>query len=116
MHINVAAVKQLFGIDPGVRVRVHKLKNGFKIVLINTRGRLHIGHRCERCGSTINLHPHHIIPRSAGGGDEDDNLLTLCFRCHVGDDGIHLKKWEITEIVDVSKYEELKERYKHGGR
>lgn len=25
---------------------------------------------------------HHIVPRSAGGTDEPENLITLCFPCH----------------------------------
>ena len=38
--------------------------------------------RCQRCGSAGPLHVHHIRPRSRGGPDETENLLTLCFRCH----------------------------------
>ena len=35
------------------------------------------GCRCRR-----NLHIHHIVWRSRGGGDEHSNLITLCMACH----------------------------------
>ena len=42
--------------------------------------------RCTSCGAdkdtAIQLHAHHIIPKSAGGKDELDNLTTLCIECH----------------------------------
>lgn len=41
---------------------------------------------CRHCGMRNNLHVHHIVFRSAGGPDEDWNLLVLCMSCH---DGIH---------------------------
>ncbi len=44
---------------------------------------------CQRCGYnpekhtyTVPLQAHHIIPRSRGGKDSLDNLITLCRRCH----------------------------------
>lgn len=38
---------------------------------------------CIKCGdSESELNSHHIIPRSEGGGDEDDNLVVLCVRYH----------------------------------
>ncbi|MCC6622312.1 MAG: HNH endonuclease [Deltaproteobacteria bacterium] len=30
---------------------------------------------------------HHVVFRSRGGGDEEDNLVTLCGRCHL--EGVH---------------------------
>lgn len=46
--------------------------------------------RCQDCGSTKNLHVHHIIPFRTFDSREEanklDNLLTLCATCH--------KKWE----------------------
>ena len=35
---------------------------------------------CALCGSTDNLEHHHVLPRSLGGTDDEDNLLTLCAR------------------------------------
>lgn len=40
------------------------------------------GHRCRRCGATRFLEIHHERPVSAGGGNEAENLVTLCSRCH----------------------------------
>lgn len=43
-------------------------------------------YKCQRCGKrykTIRgLSVHHIIPRRIGGGNDDDNLITLCLKCH----------------------------------
>jgi len=45
------------------------------------------GFKCTRCGATkgeaLQLHSHHIIPKSAGGEDTLDNLTTLCIECHI---------------------------------
>lgn len=41
------------------------------------------GHACTRCGADDRtLQAHHVIPRSAGGPDTLDNLVTLCRPCH----------------------------------
>ena len=37
---------------------------------------------CVACGQTGNLTQHHLVPRSLGGSDADENLLTLCGSCH----------------------------------
>lgn len=41
---------------------------------------------CIRClkhnGRGTGLTAHHLIPRSEGGGDNDENLVTLCSNCH----------------------------------
>lgn len=39
--------------------------------------------QCQRAGSeTTTIEIHHIIPVSAGGSDDDTNLVTLCSECH----------------------------------
>ncbi len=40
------------------------------------------GWRCQRCGSLIGLEVHHITSRSQLGDDADENLITLCWKCH----------------------------------
>jgi 5-methylcytosine-specific restriction endonuclease McrA len=40
------------------------------------------GWRCQNCGSTKDLHMHHIEKRSKLGDDDLDNLITLCATCH----------------------------------
>ena len=37
---------------------------------------------CQLCGSHRHLQVHHIKPRSKGGDNSEDNLLTLCRDCH----------------------------------
>ena len=38
--------------------------------------------RCQVCGSMQNLQVHHIEFCSQGGGDSEQNLITLCAGCH----------------------------------
>jgi len=40
------------------------------------------GWRCQLCGSMTNLEVHHKQFRSHSGGDDEQNLITLCFNCH----------------------------------
>ena len=37
---------------------------------------------CQICTSGHNLHVHHIRPRIRGGAHIEDNLITLCGKCH----------------------------------
>jgi 5-methylcytosine-specific restriction endonuclease McrA len=38
--------------------------------------------RCQVCGSMQQLQVHHLEFRSHSGGDEEQNLITLCGGCH----------------------------------
>ena len=38
---------------------------------------------CALCGSTDNIEHHHVLPKSLGGSNDADNLLTLCSTHHV---------------------------------
>jgi hypothetical protein len=40
--------------------------------------------------------PHHVRFRSHGGDDSDDNVITLCTRCHL--DGVHRGRFTVTRI------------------
>ena len=40
------------------------------------------GWRCQVCGSMQCLQVHHLQFRSQSGGDEEQNLITLCAQCH----------------------------------
>jgi 5-methylcytosine-specific restriction endonuclease McrA len=40
------------------------------------------GWRCQNCGSKHNLQVHHLKFRSQSGGDEEQNLITVCADCH----------------------------------
>ena len=37
---------------------------------------------CVLCGTTENLHHHHVIPKVQGGTDNEDNFITLCEKHH----------------------------------
>jgi 5-methylcytosine-specific restriction endonuclease McrA len=39
-------------------------------------------HRCQFCGVSNNLTIDHIIPKSRGGEDSWENLITACIRCN----------------------------------
>ncbi|MEN8007376.1 MAG: HNH endonuclease [Candidatus Krumholzibacteriota bacterium] len=41
-------------------------------------------HRCQApgCGRTRFLEVHHLVPRNQGGGNNPENLTTLCGSCH----------------------------------
>lgn len=47
---------------------------------------------CQFCGwqTREDLHLHHLRSRYFGGGHEEENLLVLCWRCHLW--GVH-KHW-----------------------
>jgi 5-methylcytosine-specific restriction endonuclease McrA len=40
------------------------------------------GRMCQCCGTRSNLEVHHKEFRSQGGDDSEENLITLCARCH----------------------------------
>lgn len=40
------------------------------------------GWRCQLCGAISNLEVHHKEFRSHLGEDSEENLITLCGRCH----------------------------------
>ena len=39
-------------------------------------------HRCQYCGSDRHLTVDHVVPRSKGGGDTWDNVVTSCAACN----------------------------------
>lgn len=39
-------------------------------------------HRCQYCGSVVNLTVDHIIPKSRGGEEIWENLITACVKCN----------------------------------
>ena len=40
-------------------------------------------HTCVYCGSTKNLTLDHVIPKSRGGKNDWNNLVTSCFKCNL---------------------------------
>ncbi len=49
-------------------------------------------HRCQYCGSERHLTVDHVVPRSKGGTDTWDNLVTSCAPCNrkKGDSAPHV--------------------------
>lgn len=41
------------------------------------------GHKCVYCGNSKQLTIDHLIPKSKGGKNTWENLVTCCFRCNV---------------------------------
>lgn len=41
------------------------------------------GHKCQYCGSTRSLTIDHVMPKSRGGEDTWENLVTCCSPCNV---------------------------------
>ena len=48
------------------------------------------GYQCALCSGIEGLQIHHAIPRSQGGTDYIENLVTLCWRCHAAVHGTKL--------------------------
>ena len=57
---------------------VNKLKNYY---LIRTQN-IGVNNLCPRCLKNESISPHHIIPRVNGGGDNKENIIWLCRKCH----------------------------------
>ena len=47
-----------------------------------TRAKRLYGSVCSICGFSLVVEVHHIVPRSRGGGNHDDNLIPLCPNHH----------------------------------
>jgi 5-methylcytosine-specific restriction endonuclease McrA len=67
--------------------------------------------KCRHCGRRDGLHPHHVSYQSAGGEHVENNLLTLCARCH-GD--IHDGRIKL-EIVCILEHDLIVKFWKQKG-
>ena len=67
---------------------------------------------CERCGNTKALQCHHIVKKSQGGLDIEDNIILLCWNCHHGTKGVHGKKGH---KVDLELKLRLQNKYYNKG-
>lgn len=69
------------------------------------------GFKCAYCGKSppqITLEVDHIDPRSRGGKDDINNLLTACFECNRGKTNIPLTKapLKLSENLEILKEQE----------
>lgn len=53
-----------------------------KLAYTSHNARILAKQKCVLCGNTT-IDVHHIVPRSMGGKDCEDNLIALCFDCHL---------------------------------
>jgi predicted restriction endonuclease len=52
---------------------------------------------CWACGSDARIELHHLRPQRAGGCDERQNIVPLCFVCHSLVDRVPLVSWPIDD-------------------
>jgi len=55
---------------------------------------------CKRCDRQTTLESHHIIPKTEGGGDNEDNKEFLCSACH---DYTHAKRNLLQSLARAKK-------------
>jgi 5-methylcytosine-specific restriction endonuclease McrA len=60
--------------------RVKLSREGYRMLVQKVLKR--DGWRCQACGRRQHLQVHHLQFRSQSGGDEEQNLITLCAECH----------------------------------
>ena len=63
------------------KCKLNAPKNGYSKIRNSVLER--DNYKCVECGSNKNLNVHHNIHRSDGGSNSEDNLVTLCGKCHM---------------------------------
>ncbi|MBF2097704.1 MAG: HNH endonuclease [Gloeomargaritaceae cyanobacterium C42_A2020_066] len=73
-----------FPLPTVIRLR-HYISVPHKEIPLTRRNVLHRdGHACQYCGYTgEDLTLDHVVPRSRGGGDTWENVVTACVRCNI---------------------------------
>jgi len=72
------------------------------------------GFVCQYCGKyppETTLEVDHIKPKSRGGGDDINNLITSCFDCNRGKSNIELKRVPNTLLENKEILEEREKQY-----
>ena len=69
------------------------------MVLSNYRDFIHIQPKCEFCGKDAE-EVHHLTPRTCGGTNDEENLMSLCKHCH---NLIHKKITPIGELIKFGR-------------
>ncbi len=57
------------------------------------------GHKCVYCGSSENLTVDHIRPKSKGGSDTADNLVTACRPCNQAKGSMHVDVFMQSQVA-----------------
>ncbi len=72
-----------FPLPTVIRLR-HYVQVPYKEIPLTRRNVLHRdSHTCQYCGSKEDLTIDHVIPRSKGGLDAWENVITACVRCNI---------------------------------
>lgn len=76
------------------------------------------GFICQYCGKKppeVILHLDHIVPKSKGGSEDEENMITACADCNLGKSNFEIGKFpkQATKNIEniKEKYEQLKEFY-----
>lgn len=78
----VRSVYRTFDCPSIVRLSLF-IKVPYKRIILSRKNILRRdNHKCQYCGSTVNLTVDHIIPKSKGGEDIWENLVTACIKCN----------------------------------
>jgi 5-methylcytosine-specific restriction endonuclease McrA len=57
------------------------------------------GYKCVYCGSSENLTVDHVRPRSKGGTDTADNLVTACRPCNQAKGSMHVDVFMQSQVA-----------------
>jgi len=57
------------------------------------------GHKCVYCGSSENLTVDHVRPKSKGGTDTADNLVTACRPCNQAKGSMHVDVFMQSQVA-----------------
>jgi len=57
------------------------------------------GHKCVYCGSSENLTVDHVRPKSKGGTDTADNLVTACRPCNQAKGSTHVDVFMQSQVA-----------------
>lgn len=78
----IRSVSAVFPMPSVVRLMVFIAVPYKKIMLTRRNILRRDGNQCQYCGRTDGLTIDHVIPKSQGGGDTWENLVTACTRCN----------------------------------
>jgi 5-methylcytosine-specific restriction endonuclease McrA len=81
--VMVRTVSRAYQVPSVVRLRIY-IRPDRRSVVLNRRNIMRRDHyRCQYCGNTSDeLTTDHIIPRSKGGEESWENLITACTKCN----------------------------------
>lgn len=82
-HKRVSTAQESFSFPSVIRLRRYIHLPYHKIVLSRRNVMKRDDQTCQYCGRKSDLTLDHVLPRSRGGRDSWENLVTACTRCNV---------------------------------